>query len=194
MDTKLVAKLRQETGVGFGLCAKALKENKGDYDKALAYVNKHSKEKSEKRGAKDTGNGIIDVYSHGEAKNIGVMIELRCETDFVSRSKDFRDLAHELSLQVAAMSPLYINKDDVPEDEIKKITEEVKKSKDVKEKPDEIVEKIVTGRLNKFYKEKCLMEQIYFRQDSKTVGQFFDEGRGKLGENIKLIRFVRWQI
>ncbi|MBL7053766.1 elongation factor Ts [Patescibacteria group bacterium] len=192
MDLKDIKKLRIKSGVGIVECQKALIKSKGDFDKAFELLRKQGEKIIANRQAKSTNNGIIEAYIHLNGK-IGVLIELACETDFVAKNKEFKDLAHDLAMQVAALSPQWINKEDVPEQVIKKekeiYLEEIDKSKS---KP--IQAKIIDSKLESFYKESCLMGQAFIKNSQISINDLMQDKISKLGENIKVKKFTRFAI
>jgi len=192
--TKLIIKLRQETSAPIGMCKEALIKFDNDYNKALEYINLKMSEKAEQYGGRETKNGIIETYSHGQARNIGVMVEVLCQTDFVARNEEFRKFAHELALQIAAMRPKYVSIEDIPEEDIAKMRKMYEEELADSNKPKEIVDKIVEGRLKKQFSSTVLLEQEYFRDESKKIKDLLKEAISKLGENIKIARFERWEL
>ncbi len=194
MASNLIVELRKETGASISLCREAAEKHPDNKEQALEYINNQLQKRADKFSTRETKNGIVEVYSHGTAKNIGVMVEVLCQTDFVGRNPEFRKFAHELALQIASMNPLYISPEDVDEKEIEKLkslwTEELKEQG----KPENVIEKILEGKLNKWFAEVCLTEQEYYRDADKKIKDLMKELSGKLGENIKISRFVRWQI
>ena len=140
-----------------------------------------------------TNAGVLDLYSHGEGR-IGVMVEVNCETDFVARTEEFRDFAHEIALQVAANSPLYLGKEEVPEDVVAMESETARKQAIEDGKPEKVIERIVEGKLEKFFEQSCLLLQPYIRDDSKTVEELLTEMISTVGENITIRRFERWTV
>jgi len=187
-----IKKLKELTGVGLTDAKQALMDANGDFDKALEAMRKKGLTRAEKKGDREAREGIIDSYVHGG--RIGVVLELNCETDFVARLDDFKQLAHELSMQVAAMSPLYPTEDDVPADEKERVKAEMLASETLALKPADMREKIVEGQLNKHFSEKVLMKQAYILDDSKTVEQHVKEAIAKLGENIVVGQFKRIEL
>ena len=188
-----IKKLRQETGVSLSLCKKALEETNGEEGKAKELLRKWGQDLAGKRGSKDTREGVVASYVHAN-KKIGVLLDLRCETDFVARNKDFQDLAHEIALHVAAMNPLYVTPEDIPEQVIEK-EKEIYKEQMVKEKkPKDVMEKIIEGKLEKFKKNNCLVSQPYIKDDTKTIQDLVNECIAKLGENIGIGQFSRIEI
>lgn len=191
-----IKKLKELTGVGLTDAKKALTEADGDFDKALAAMRKKGLTKAEKRGEREAREGIIESYVHGD--RIGVLVELNCETDFVARTDDFRTLAHEIALQVAAMRPKWVSETDIPEEEKARKRDELiavaKNDPKNAKKPEDILNKIIDGQLNKYYSELVLMDQPYWKDDSKTVGTLVKESMAKLGENIVVRRIARFEL
>ncbi len=192
----LIVKLKEELQASLFLCKQAAEKYPDDYEKAKEFVMLKMKEKGENQKEKASQNGIIEVYSHEPNRNIGVMLELRCQTDFVARNESFRELAHELALQIASMAPEYIDEDDIPEDVRKATLEHMTNDlgESLKGKPEQVIQNIVKGKYKKWLSQVCLMEQEYFRDSSKKVRDVFSEYVGKLGETIKIVRFVRWTL
>ena len=193
-DTKLIVKLRKELGAPIGLCKEALEKFDNDYQKALEYLKTKLMERADKYGMRETKNGIIETYSHGQAKNIGVMVEVLCQTDFVARNEEFRKFAHEIALQIAAMKPKYVSVEDIPHEDLEKLRKMYAQELEESGKPAEIVEKIVEGKLKKWMQSVVLLEQEYFRDEKKKVKELLKEYMAKLGENIKISRFERWEL
>ena len=191
-----IKKLKELTGVGLTDAKKALVEAGGDFDKALEAMRKKGLTKAEKRGEREAREGLIESYVHGN--RIGVIVELNCETDFVARTDNFKSLAHELAMQIAAMRPKWVSQDDVPEAERTRKREELVASAkaDPKNanKPAEILNKIIDGQLNKYFSELVLLDQTYWKDDSKTIGTLVKEEMAKLGENIVVRRFARLEL
>ncbi|MGE4554810.1 MAG: elongation factor Ts [Candidatus Paceibacterota bacterium] len=186
-----VAKLREETQAPVMECKKALEEAQGDFEKAKKLLEKAGKIRAEKKSEGTTKTGIVEAYIHSN-KKVGVLLELRCETDFVSQNKDFQQLAHDLAMHIAAMNPLYISLDKIPEEVIKEKKEEYKK--EIANKPPEIVEKIIQGKLEKELEEICLEKQVFIKDENKRVGDLIKEAMAKFGEKIEISRFVRFSI
>ena len=186
-----VKKLRDRTGVPLMDCKRALVEANGDMDKAVQVLRKKGKAKAQKKKSRETGEGVVGSYVHGNDK-LGVLVEVACETDFVARSDEFQDLVKEIGMQIAAMDPMAVSRDDLPEEEIEKEKEVY--SEQFKDKPDEVVDRIVEGKLEKYYQEVCLLDQPYIRDDSMTVGGLINDAIAKLGENIEVRRFTRMEV
>lgn len=193
ITTEMIRELRATTGVGILECRKALQEAGGDYKKAVDYLRQKGMAKAAKRADRDASDGVVELYSHGDGR-VGVMLELNCETDFVARGEAFRKLAHELALQIAAASPLYIKEDDIPEDVLAHEAEIARKRSVEEGKPENIIDRIVEGRLKKYKEEVCLMNQKYIRDDSMTVHDLLMENVGSMGENLVVRRFQRWEL
>ncbi len=190
---KDVQELRQRTGAGMMECKKALQENDGYMDKAVEYLRMKGIAKAEKRVGKETTEGMIGSYVHHNGK-IAVLVELACETDFVARTDDFKELARLVAEHIAAAAPLGIDKDSVPNEQVEKeraiFTEQVRASG----KPENLIEKIVDGKVEAYYKDVALMHQAWVREPKKSIGDLVKEASAKLGENVQIRRFVRYQL
>ena len=189
ITTQQIKELREATGVGILECKKALQNANGDFEKAVDLLREKGLAKAAKRAGREASEGVVELYSHGDGR-VGVMVEVNCETDFVARADAFRELA----LQIAAMSPLYISPDDIPEEVLIHESEIARKRALEEGKPEKIVDRIVEGRLNKFKDEVCLLQQNYIRDEKLTVEQLIHENVASLGENIVVRRFVRWEL
>lgn len=187
-----IKKLRELTGVGLTDAKKALVEAEGDFDKALEAMRKKGLTKAEKKGDREAREGLIESYVH--SGRIGVIVEVNCETDFVARLDDFKTLAHEVAMQIAAMSPKYVSEADIPAEEMERVKAELMTSESLASKPEEMREKIVEGQLKKYFAEQVLMSQAYILDDSKTVEQHIKEAIAKLGENIVIRQFKRIEL
>ena len=187
-----IKKLRELTGVGLTDAKKALVETDGDFDKALEAMRKKGLTKAEKKGDREAREGLIESYVH--SGRIGVIVEVNCETDFVARLDDFKTLAHEIAMQIAAMSPKYVSEADIPAEEMERVRTELMASEALAGKPEEMREKIVEGQLKKHFVEQVLMSQAYILDDSKTVEQHVKEAIAKLGENIVVRQFRRIEL
>jgi elongation factor Ts len=187
-----IKKLKELTGVGLTDAKVALVEADGDFDKALEAMRKKGLTKAEKKGDREARAGVIDSYVHDG--RIGVLVELNCETDFVARLDDFKKLAHEIAMQVAAMSPQYVSEADIPAEELKRVRDEALASDTLKGKPADIAEKIVDGQVKKNFVEKVLLSQAFILDDGKTVEQHLKESIAKLGENIVIGQFKRIEL
>ena len=193
IDAKIVKTLRDRTGAGMMDCKKALVETNGDLESAVDYLRKTGIAKAEKKGQRSTKEGLIFSYIHQGGK-LGVLLELNCETDFVAKTEGFTDLAHNLSMQIAATNPASISRDDMDlsilEREKSIFTDQAKESG----KPENIINKMVEGRIEKFYAESCLLEQHYIKDSERKVSDLLTEAVSTLGENIVINRFVRYAI
>lgn len=185
--------LREETGAGVLDAKKALVKADGDFDKAVDELRRKGLAQAQKRADREANEGVIELYSHLD-KRVGVMLELNSETDFVARNDQFQELAHDLALHVAAMDPRYVSREDVPEEDVEREMAVLRAQAEKEGKPEHILEKIVSGRLNKFYQETVLLEQPFVKDESITVEQLINENIGVLGENIVLRRFVRYEL
>ncbi|MBB1554784.1 elongation factor Ts [Candidatus Saccharibacteria bacterium] len=187
-----IKKLKELTGVGLTDAKNALVEAEGDFDKALEAMRKKGLTRAEKKGDREAREGIVESYVH--SGRIGVVLELNCETDFVARLEDFKRLAHELAMQVAAMAPVYVSADQIPAEEVERVRAESLERVKNEGKPAEIAEKIVDGQVKKYFADKVLLTQTYILDDSKTVEQHIKENIAKLGENIVVGQFRRIEL
>lgn len=193
VDMAAVKKLREHTGIGILECKKAIAEANGDFEKAVVILRKKGYEKAKSKASRATNQGIIGSYVHTNYK-IGVLVEVGCETDFVAKNEDFTRFVKDVAMQIAAMNPLYVSDKDIPKEVIEKekeiFTEQLKKSG----KPENIIEKIVEGKLKKFYSDVCLLNQSFFKDDKTTIDGLLTEKIHKIGENIVIKRFIRYQV
>jgi len=192
-STDQIKQLREETGISIMDCKKALEETSGNIEEAKELLRKWGKEFASKKTGRDTKQGIVDTYLHSN-KKVGVMIQLQSETDFVAKSDEFRKLAHEICLQIAAMSPLYLRKEDIPEEFLKREKEICQEQFKDSGKPQEIVSQIIEGKLNKYAREICLLSQPWVKDDTKTIEDLVRDHINKLGENIVIKKFTRYKI
>lgn len=193
ISAKLVKELRDRTSVGFMECKKALQETNGDVDKAEVELRKRGVSVAAKKAGREANEGLIEAYIHPGAK-LGVLIEINCESDFVARTEDYQGLARDIAMHVAATSPRFVRREEVDEDAIAK-EKEIQRDRALKEgKPEKIVDKIVEGRMSKFYEEVVLLEQPFVKDNSKTVQDLITEMIAKLGENITIGRVARFKI
>ncbi len=188
-----IKELREETGAGVLDCRNALEATGGDMAKAALQLREKGLAAAAKRAEREAKSGVIDLYSHGDGR-VGVMVEVNCETDFVARTKEFRVFAHELALQVAAASPRFVRPEDVPAEIVSEEREKARRLALDEGKPEKIVDKIIEGRLDKFYDDHCLVRQVYIRDDAKRVGDLLQEIVATTGENVVIRRFVRWAV
>lgn len=193
ISAKLVKELRDRTGAGFLDCKIALEKTGGDIEKAVEELRKMGLAKADKKLAREAKEGVIDAYIHAGAK-LGVLVEVNCETDFVANTPEFRSLVHDIALQIAASSPIAISREDIPEEIIEKEKEIYRAQLEGSGKPPHIIEKIVEGKLEKFYQDNVLLEQHFIKDPSKTIGELIKEHIAKFGENIKVRRFSRFKI
>ncbi|HOV90310.1 MAG TPA: translation elongation factor Ts [Syntrophorhabdaceae bacterium] len=193
INAELVKKLREKTGVGLMDCKEALKKSNGDMEKAIEYLREKGLAKLQKRTGRAASEGVVTSYIHTGGK-IGVLVEVNCETDFAANSKDFQDFAKDIAMQIAAANPFYVKRDDVPEDVKEKEKNIYKRQAIDSGKPEKIVDRIAEGKMEKFYQEVCLMEQPFIKNPDITVKQLLEELVVKIGENIIIRRFVRFQL
>ena len=187
----LVKELRERTGIGMMKCKEALAATDGDIEKAIEYLRKQGLAAAEKKAGRDTREGVIASYIHSNNK-IGVLVEVKCETDFVARNAEFQQLCRDLCMQVAATRPLSISADEVPQDVLEKEREIYREQ--FKDKPPQAIEKIVEGKLKAFFKERCLLEQPFVKEPKTCVADRIKALVAKLGENITVSRFVRMEL
>ncbi len=193
ISATMVKQLREKTGAGMMDCKNALSECDGDMDKAVDFLRKKGLATAQKRAGRAMTEGIIQSYIHLGGK-LGVLLEVNCETDFVARSDDFQEFAKNISMHIAASNPLGIQAEDVPEDVVKKEKEIYRAQALEMGKPENVIDKIVEGKLKKFFTDNCLMNQPYVRDPDKAISDLLTELIGKIGENITIKRFVRFQI
>jgi elongation factor Ts len=196
VDIEAVKKLRQETGVGMMDCKKALEEAGGDLEQARKLLREKGLAGAQKRVGRAAREGVIGSYLHKQFGRdvLGVLVELNCETDFVAKSEEFIELSKELAMHIAAAKPLWVERTEIPEEILDQERELAEKQARDQGKPDHVIEKIVEGKLNSYFKETCLLDQPYIRDDSRTVGDLVAELGGKVGENIRISRFVRFAV
>ncbi|RME75914.1 MAG: translation elongation factor Ts [Planctomycetota bacterium] len=192
IDAKTVMKLRAETGAGMMDCKKALAENEGDIEKAKAWLRKRGQKIAEKKADRATNAGQIAAYIHAGGR-IGVLLDLRCETDFVARTDDFQQLARDLCMHIAASKPVAVDREGIDEQTLEK-EKEIFRAQVPAGKPPEVVEKIVQGKLNAFFKERCLLEQEFVKDPKVTIRDLLTNASAKLGENVRVERFTRYEI
>jgi len=193
ISTELIKELRQKTGSGVLACREALKECDGDLEKAAILLRERGMAAVAKRVDHETHNGVLDLYNHGEGR-VGVMVEVNCETDFVARTEVFRNLAHEIALQIAANSPRWIQAEDAPEAVIEEERQKARWWAQEGGKPENVIDRIVEGRLKKFLDDNCLLRQTYIRDDTQTIEELLKEAIVSTGENISIRRFERWTV
>lgn len=182
VDIETIKKLRDESGAGITDCKEALESCKGDFDKAKAFLRKKGVAKAAKRAERETAEGRLGVYLHEANNKLGVIVEVQCETDFVARNNKFVDFVKDVSLQIAGLSPVYINKEDVPKKVLQEWEKEIGETKSKQE---------FEGKMEARYKESCLLEQSFFKDDKVTIKDVFTNLIAVIGENMKIVRFVR---
>ncbi len=193
ITTEMVKELRQATGAGVLDCKKALQANNGDFDKAADYLREKGLAAAAKRTGRAANDGVIGVYVH-HGSRVAAMVELNCETDFVARTKEFQTLAHDLAMQVTATQPQYLMRDDVPPEVIESESRIYRAQMADQNKPEHILDRIVEGKLEKFYQDTCLLEQPFIKDEDLTVEDLIKNAIARIGENIILRRFVRFEI
>ena len=193
ISAELVKKLREKTGVGLMDCKEALKHANGDMEKAVEYLREKGLAKLQKRSGRAASEGVIASYIHTGGK-VGVMVEVNCETDFAANSKDFQEFAQDVAIQVTAATPLYVKREDIPEDVKAKEKDLYKRQALDSGKPEKIIDKIAEGKMEKFYQEVCLMEQPFIKNPDITIKGLLEDLVVKIGENVIIKRFVRFQL
>ncbi len=188
---ELIKELREKTGAGIMDCKRAIEQSGGVLQEAEKWLWKHGIAKAQKKSARETPEGVIASYIHVGEK-VGVLVEVNCETDFVARNSAFRDLVKDLTLQIAAANPQYVSRDQVPAAEVERVRQEI--ATDNVGKPPAILEKIVAGRLEKYFATNCLLEQTFIKDQNATVRDVLAAKIGQIGENIVVRRFVRYQL
>jgi elongation factor Ts len=193
ITSEIVKKLRDQTGAGMMDCKRALEESNGDVEQATDFLRKKGAAVAAKRADREANQGVVEAYIHAGGR-IGAMVELNCETDFVAKTDEFRQLAHDIAMQIAAMTPLFVSKEDVDQVVLQKEIE-IYKAQAVNEgKPEHIAEKIAQGRLEKFYQEVCLLEQSFIKDSGKTIKDLLSDATGKVGEKVGIRRFIRFHL
>jgi elongation factor Ts len=193
ISAQSVKELREKTGAGMMECKKALVESEGDYEKAVKILREKGLAAASKKAGRSTKEGLIGHYIHGNGK-IGVLLEVNCETDFVARNEDFQNFVRDIAMQVAATSPICVRRDEVPADTLEKEKDIFRNQALAEGKPEKIVDKIVEGRVNKFYAANCLYEQPFVKDDSMTIEDLVKSKIATIKENISVRRFVRFQV
>jgi len=193
ISAQQVKELREATGAGVLECRKALQQTGGDFDKAVAILREKGLAAAAKKAGREAKDGVVELYSHGGGR-VGVMVEVNCETDFVARTEQFRTFAHDLALHIAANSPTYLDVADVPA-EVLESERSIARNRALAEgKPEKILDKIVEGRLEKFYQEACLLRQPFVKDESVTIADLLKQTIAAIGENVIIRRFARWQL
>jgi elongation factor Ts len=193
ITTEMIKQLRETTGAGVLDCQKALQQSGGDIKKAIDFLREKGLATAAKRADRKASEGVVEIYSHGNGR-VAVMVEVNSETDFVGRSEAFRSLAHEIALQIAAASPVYVKEEDIPEDVLTHETQIATARAREEGKPEAVVPRIVEGYLKKFKDETVLLRQPYIRDEAVTIQQLLNQTIGSIGENIVIRRFARWAL
>lgn len=192
MDLNQVKELRRKTGVSIGQCKEALEESAGDSDKAIEVLRKKGKKMADKKAIREIKSGVIETYIHGGGK-MGAILELGCETDFVAKNQEFKDLAHDIVMHIAAMDPQYLQPEDIPDDVIKAERDIYKEQIKDSGKPENIAKQIIEGKIKKYSEENSLMTQVFIKNPDITIGELIGEKISKMGENIRIRRFARYE-
>jgi len=193
ISAQMVKELRERTGAGMMDCKAALAEANGDMEKAIEILRKKGLAKAAKKAGRETKEGLIISYVHHNGK-IGVLVELNCETDFVARTDEFKELGNKIAMHIAAMAPRWVKREDVPADVIEKEKEIYREQLKDSGKPAQVIEKIIEGKLESFYQDNCLLEQKYALDQTITIKDMIQQAIAKIGENIQVSRFVRMQV
>jgi elongation factor Ts len=190
----VINRLHNLTGAKIGLCKLAFEESGKDFEKTVALIKERGwDEEIENECASEVGEGIIESYIHGKDQKLVALVEVSCKTDFVSRNEEFRTFVHELALQIAAMKPTYISKENIPEEKLAQLKDIFAKEAQSEGKPANILDKIIDGKLNKYISDNCLLEQKWFKDESKTIQNLLDENTQKLGEPLVVRRMLLWE-
>jgi elongation factor Ts len=193
ITAEMVKELRQRTGIGVMECKKALKESKGDIEKAILILRKKGYARAKDKMSRDTAEGIVGSYIHLNGK-IGVLIEINCESDFVSRNDEFKELVKNIAIHIAASAPEYLSSEDIPQEVLKEEKEIIREQFKDSKKPPEIIEKIVQGKIGKFNEEVCLLDQPYIKDDKISIKELVTSHVAKFGENIRIKKFARFEL
>ena len=193
ITTDMIKQLRAETNAPFVDCRRALEESDGDLRKAVDWLREKGMATAAKRADRQTSNGVVELYSHGGGR-VGVMVEVNCETDFVARSEQFKNLAHEIALQVAAAAPRYVRAEDVPASELEHEAKIIRARTQDEGKSPAVIERVVEGRLEKYKDEVCLLRQPYIRDETMNVEKLVLQNVAAIGENLVIRRFQRWEL
>jgi elongation factor Ts len=193
IKAELVKELRQRTGIGMMECKQALKESKGDIDKAIVILRKKGYARAQGKRSRETAEGVVGSYIHLNGK-IGVLLEVNCESDFVARNDEFKELVRNIAMHIAAANPKYVSSEDISPEILEQEKDIIKEQFKDSKKPPEIVEKIIQGKLGKFYQEVCLLDQPYIKDDKVSVKQLVASYIAKFGENIQISRFARYEL
>ena len=193
ISTEMVKELRERTGAGILDCKKTLQETQGNMERAVEILREKGLARAAKKAGREAKEGMVESYTHAGGR-IGVMVEVNCETDFVARTPDFKALAHELALQIAAANPRYLRTEDVPADVLEAERNIYRAQLAEEKKPANVIDRIIEGKLQKFYEETCLLNQPFIRDDKVKVQALVQQAIAKLGENIQVRRFVRYEL
>ncbi|MDQ1453670.1 MAG: elongation factor Ts [Acidobacteriaceae bacterium] len=193
IDAKQVKELREKSGAPMGDCLKALQESKGDMEQAFVVLRKRGMASAQKKASRSTNEGAVGTYIHAGGK-IGVLVELNCESDFVARTEDFQELLKDIAMHIAATDPRYVRKENVTAEDMEREKDIYRAQAAATGKPAPVVEKIVEGKMSKFYEEVCLLDQPFIKEQSMTIAQLIAQKVGKLGENITVRRFARFKV
>jgi elongation factor Ts len=193
ITTQMIKELREATGAGVLEAKKILEQVDGDYDKAVDELRKKGAARAAKRADREASEGVVELYAHPGSR-LGVMVELNCETDFVARNEKFIALAHDLALHIAASAPRYLSKEDVPQEDLDREVNVLRDQALAEGRPQAIIDKIVEGRVRKYYEEVCLLEQPFFKDEKMTINEVIVDNVRTIGENIKVRRFARYAL
>jgi len=193
IDASLVKELRDKTGAGFMDCKKALMECEGDFEKSVDHLRAKGLALAARKAEREASEGLVGAYIHGGNK-IGVLLEVNCETDFVARTEEFQALVKDLSMQIAASSPRYVRREDVGEEELEREKAIYRQQAAEMNKPEPVLAKIVDGKMERFFEEACLMEQAFIKEPTRRVNDLIQDAVARLGENIRIRRFVRYTV
>lgn len=188
-----VKQLREMTGAGFSDCRQALVESKGDVDKAVEYLRKKGQAQAQKKAQREATDGLVSHYIHAGGK-IGVLLEVNCETDFVARTDEFQKLCHDLAMHIAALDPKYVRREDVSAEIVERELNIGREQARQQKKPEQVIEKIATGKLEKFYEDNCLYEQHFIKDETVSIKELIDQAIAKMGEKISVRRFVYMKV
>jgi elongation factor Ts len=193
ISATMVKELREKTGAGMMDCKKALMESNGDIEKAVQYLREKGIASAAKKTGRIAAEGVVEAYIHGGGR-IGVLVEVNCETDFVAKTDSFKAFARDIAMQIAAMNPKYLRREEVPVEEVEKERQFLKQQALAEGKPENIVDKMIAGRLTKHFKEICLLDQPFVKDNEKTMDQLVKEQIAKMGENMSIRRFSRFEM
>jgi elongation factor Ts len=193
IPAQLVKDLRERTGAGFAACREALIESKGNIEEAISILRKKGQAAAQKKAQRATTEGMVGYYIHAGGK-IGVLVEINCESDFVARTDDFQRLCHDVAMHIAALDPRFLKRDEVTPEILERERDIYRAQAKATGKPDNVVDKIVNGKMEKFYEENCLYEQHFIRDEGMTVKELVDQAISKLGENVTIRRFARFKV